>query len=378
MPDAGCFGTEVKMEKRQRDILPDVLKGFGIVLMVLGHCIQSGSGMAYLEGACYFEDRWYQFLYSFHMPLFMVISGWYAWGSVRRAESREARRAMIRRKCVYLITPNVAWKLIEFAYMSAAGIYLYSGFGVLCKDIFIGILTSNWFLWAILYSFLLVCLMHYKLGDSVWIYVLIFLAAFFTPDGMGLNAYKYMLPYYLIGFYGNMNRERLLSLKVCRKFYEKSRLMAFLAPVVSGVLFFALFSFFTEDSFIYLTGYKLIGKNYPVQLRIDLYRFFVGFAGIVFWALVWGLALRCRKESKVVRVFVWLGRRSLGIYLVSGMLIVHAMLPVTASFAPHYGINVLETVIMLALSAGLVEGLRRVKWLCRLVGEERSEGLYEK
>lgn len=366
------------MEKRQRDVLPDVLKGFGIVLMVFGHCIQSGSGMAYLENACYFEDRWYQFLYSFHMPLFMVISGWYAWGSVRRAKNAAARRTMIKRKCVYLITPNVAWKLIEFAYMSAAGIYVYGGFGLLCRDIFMGILTSNWFLWAILYSFLLVCLMHYKLRDSVWIYVLIFLAMFFTPDGMGLNAYKYMLPYYLIGFYGNKNRERLSALKVSRKFCENSRFMAFLAPVVSGVLFFALFSFFTEDSFIYLTGYKLIGKNYPVQTGIDLYRFLVGFAGIIFWFFVWKSVLRIRKDSAGVRVLAYLGRRSLGIYLVSGLLIAHGLLPVTASFTPHYGVNVLETAVMLAASAAIAEGLGRVKWLCRLVGEERSKSLYEK
>lgn len=365
------------MEKRQRDILPDVLKGFGIVLMVFGHCIQSGSGMAYLEGACYFEDKCYQFLYSFHMPLFMVISGWYAWNSVRRAENTVARWAMIQRKCVYLITPNVAWKLIEFAYMSAAGIYVYAGFGLLCKDIFMGILTSNWFLWAILYSFLLICLMHYKLRDSVWIYVVIFLAMFFTPDGMGLNAYKYMLPYYLIGFYGNKNRERLSAWKVGRKFCENSGFMAFFLPVVSGVLFLGLFSFFTEDSFIYLTGYKLIGKNYLVQMEIDFYRFLVGFAGIIFWFFVWRLVLQHWKESVGVGVLAYLGRRSLGIYLVSGLLIAHGLLPATASFTPHYGINVLETAVMLAASAAIVEGLRRVKWLCRLVGEERSKSLYE-
>lgn len=366
------------MEKRQRDVLPDVLKGFGIVLMVLGHCIQSGSGMAYLEGTCYFEDRWYQFLYSFHMPLFMVISGFYAWGSVRRAKSAEDRKAMIKRKCVYLITPNVGWKLIEFAYMCAAGIYPYAGIGLLCKDIFVGILVSNWFLWAILYCFLLVCLMHYRLGDSVWIYLLIFLATFFTPDGMGLNAYKYMLPYYLIGFYANKNRERLSASGICRKLSGKGFFMDCLAVVVSGVLFFGLFSFFTADSFIYLTGYKLIGKDYIAQLQIDFYRFFVGLCGIVFWTLAWKLLLGGCRESLPVRMLAYLGRRSLGIYIVSGILILHALLPATASFTPHYGVNLAETAVMLILSVAVVEGMRRVKWLCRLVGEERSRSLYEK
>lgn len=358
------------MEKRQRDVLPDVLKGFGIILVVLGHCIQTGSGIAYLQKAYYFDDRCYQFLYSFHMPLFMVISGWYAWGSVRRAESAEDRKAMIKRKCVLLITPCVAWRLIEFAYSFALGNYFYAGFGALCRDILVGILTSNWFLWAILYCFLLVCLMHYRLRDSVWIYLLIFLAAFFTPDGMGLNAYKYMLPYYLIGFYGSKNRERLLSLKVCRKFSEEGNYTDCLVFFVSGAVFLALFSCFTPDAFIYLTGYKLIGKNYAAQLGIDLYRFLVGFGGIVFWFIVWGLLLRRFRESRMVRLLAHLGRRSLGIYLVSGILIVYVLAPVTETFRPHYGINLIETAVMLILSAAVVEGMRRVKWLGRLVGEE--------
>ncbi|MDE6220607.1 MAG: acyltransferase family protein, partial [Lachnospiraceae bacterium] len=113
------------MEGRQRDVLPDVLKGFGIVMVVLGHCIQSGSGLAYLENACYFEDRWYQFIYSFHMPLFMIISGYYAWNSVQRAATPKDRKTMLRKKCIYLITPNVGWKVIEFVYLFSTYSYIY-------------------------------------------------------------------------------------------------------------------------------------------------------------------------------------------------------------------------------------------------------------
>ncbi|MDE7268501.1 MAG: acyltransferase family protein [Lachnospiraceae bacterium] len=360
------------MEERQRDVLPDVLKGFGIVLVVLGHCIQAGSGLAYLENACYFNDRWYQFIYSFHMPLFMVISGYYAWNSVQRAQTPVDRKNMIKKKCIYLIMPNIVWKLLEFVYMFAMGTYPYLGFSVLLKDVLVGILTNFWFLWAILYSFLLVCLMHYRLRDSIWIYILIFVAMFFTPDGMGLNAYKYMLPYYLIGFYANKNRERLSSTRFFREIFHGERLKVGLALLVSGLAFITLTSFFTADSFIYLTGYKLIGKNYIVQLQIDGYRFLVGFCGIVFWILAWRILLDlCGKWDCLVRLLAYLGQRGLGIYIISGYLVLHVVHPITVDWEPQYGVNLAETALVLLASVVIVEAMRRMKWLCLLVGEAK-------
>ena len=363
------------MEERQRDLLPDVLKGFGIIMVVLGHCIQSGSGAEYLGNTGYFEDRWYQFIYSFHMPLFMIISGYYAWNSVRRAVTAGERKTMIRKKCIYLITPNVAWKLIEFVYMFAINSYVYWGFRFFLKDLVLGMLTNFWFLWAILYSFLLVCLMHYRLRDSVWIYLLVFAAMFFTPDGMALNAYKYMLPYYLIGFYANKNKERMLSTKIYQEIFQKGRLRNGLAVLGSGIVFGALFSFFTADSFIYLTGYKLIGKNYVVQLQIDLYRFLVGFCGIVFWTLVWRMLLELHgKRGIVVRVLSYLGRRGLGIYIISGILVLNVVVPITEGWEPRYVVNLAETLLVLLASSGIVEVMRRIRGICRLVGEEHRYG----
>ncbi len=368
----------VGMEERRRDILPDVLKGFGAVLVVLGHCIQSGSGQTYLENARYFEDGLYQFIYSFHMPLFMIISGYYAWPGIQRAETPAERKKMIQKKCVYLITPIVAWKLIEFVYMFAMGTYIYQGVGVLLKDISVGILTNFWFLWAILYSFLLVCLMHYRLQDSAWLYALIFAATFFTPDGLGLNAYKYMLPYYLIGFYVNKNRERLLSKRLCREIFGSGGLRTGLAVLVSGIVFLTLVSFFTADSFIYLTGYKLIGKNYIVQLGIDIYRFLVGLCGIVFWFFVWRALLRlCGEQCRGVRLAAYLGRRGFGIYIISGILVPYVVSPISADWVPRYDVNLAETVMVLLASIVIVDTLRRMRLICRLVGEVRPEPLHK-
>ena len=345
-----------------RDVLSDVLKGFGAVLVVLGHCIQLSYG-----NNAFFEDRLYQFIYSFHMPLFMVISGYYAWNSVRRAATVQDRWRMIRRKCVYLAVPNVAWKLIDFVYWYAAGAYAGWAAGAVLKDILVGIMANFWFLWAVLYSFLLVCLMHYKLRDSVWIYSLVFIAMFFTPDGLALMACKYVLPYYLIGFYANKNKEQLQA-KVSAAGDGRGRRWAVFW--VSGLLFLILVSFYDTDSFIYLTGYKLIGKDYGTQLRIDLYRFFVGFCGIVFWGLFWSLLLNLRRQWRFgVRALAYMGSNGMGIYIVSSFTIRWIDFQAVGEGVPRYAVNLVETVFVVFCSIVIVEVLGRIKWIRMIVGK---------
>ena len=50
----------------------DVLKLFAIFLVVWGHCIQN------LHSGDFYSEPVYKIIYSFHMPLFMVISGFFS------------------------------------------------------------------------------------------------------------------------------------------------------------------------------------------------------------------------------------------------------------------------------------------------------------
>lgn len=358
----------IKRELRaERDVLPDVLKGFGILLVVLGHCIQGSYNGADLGSNAFFEDKLYQFIYSFHMPLFMVISGYYAWNSVNRPATPRDRMKMIIKKCIYLITPNVAWKLFDFLYWYATGDYIYRGAGVLMMDFLTGVLTNFWFLWAILYAFILVCLMHYLCKDSVWLYAVVFIAMFFTPDGLGLMACKYMLPYYLIGFYVNKNKEFLLRAVSVSGDAHRREWAAFL---VSGVLFLGLFSFYDVDSFVYLTGYKLIGKDYRVQLQIDLYRFLVGLCGIAFWSLFWKILLRlCRQWKSGIKLLAYIGRRGMGIYIVSGLPAQFLVFRLAEDGKPCYARNLAEMVFIVFWSLVIVEILSRIRGVRMIVGQ---------
>lgn len=65
----------VKIKARLLQI--DLLKLFAIALVIWGHCIQ------YFSYNFYSEEPVYRIIYSFHMPLFMMISGFFSVSSMK-------------------------------------------------------------------------------------------------------------------------------------------------------------------------------------------------------------------------------------------------------------------------------------------------------
>ena len=100
--------------KSERELIPDLLRGFAIILVVFGHCIQEGSGAAYRTEQLYFDDRLYQFIYSFHMPLFMMISGYLNWKGIEGARERASRISLVRRRAASLLIPVFAWTALDY------------------------------------------------------------------------------------------------------------------------------------------------------------------------------------------------------------------------------------------------------------------------
>ncbi len=346
--------------KEERERLPDILRGFAIILVVLGHCIQEGSGERFSAETLYFYDRLYQFIYSFHMPLFMMISGYLSWGSMRRADTDEKRIGLLKKRVATLLFPIFLWTAIDYVRVLITNyirgdeqpqaivfVYFYNAF------------NNLWFLWAVFWSFIIVYVMYYFFKNSVFMYVVVFVLLFFVPDGLGLGAYKYMLPYFVVSFYGH-------------KYIEEHRKQAdkFVKPwavVVAGVIFGVMFLFFDENALIYLTGYKLVGKDAPRQLLIDFYRMIIGFVGSGFFILLWGCISKYFKcDWKVLRA---LGTESMGIYILSGYLLVFVVQRLVITDNPSYLLNIAETVAVLVVSWGISRLLKKIRWLRLLVGK---------
>lgn len=345
-----------------REKLPDVLKGFGIILVVLGHCIQVGSGTAFNAESRYFSDKLYQFIYSFHMPLFMMVSGYLCWGSMKRAIDGRQRLALLKRRILALPVPIFVWTALEF--LIKAVINLSNGNVLSWKIIFdylYSVLNNFWFLWAVFWCFLIVFIMHFYFHDSIILYILGFLVLFFIPDGMALGAYKYMMPYFIAPFY-------------LHKYMEQKKVSLDNAPkirwiVLTGLVYIILFLFFDENSFIYLSGYKLIGKDIARQLKIDFYRMIVGFAGSAFFILLWQYIIAKLKNRCEFKVMSALGKDSMGIYILSTYILSYVVQNIYRMSQPNYLLNLVQAAVVLAVSLLLTELLGRIPFVRKLVGK---------
>lgn len=95
------------MTSKQRITYLDMAKGAGVVLMVTGHLIGS---LQTIDNKPYFSPL-YQWIASFHMPLFFVISGIVLW--ITREEERDMRQ-IVYRKAKGLLLPYASFSLIYF------------------------------------------------------------------------------------------------------------------------------------------------------------------------------------------------------------------------------------------------------------------------
>ena len=53
---------------KERNLYIDILKAITIIFVIVGHCIQYGSGLEYSYGS-FFNHPIFIIIYSFHMPL---------------------------------------------------------------------------------------------------------------------------------------------------------------------------------------------------------------------------------------------------------------------------------------------------------------------
>ena len=171
--------------QKQRMLWVDNLKFFLIYLVVLGHCIQ------YTDEA-YKENFMFYLIYSFHMPLFMLVSGFVSY-------RKEVSWGVIRRRFKQLMIPFLVYTVL-------ASIIKFD-ISVLFNTI-IRPESGLWFLWALLF---IVCFntfaskiaqslkLHQILIDAV-IFIGLFVAGYFWDIFCIATIAKFYI-YYTIGLY---------------------------------------------------------------------------------------------------------------------------------------------------------------------------------
>lgn len=152
-----------------------------------------------------------------------------------------------------------------------------------------------------------------------------------------------MYPYFLIGYFYNKYSENINE-----KFNHPLESLKLFGVVT--VAFAFLLCLFNNNSYIYTTGYTLLGKDIIPQLYIDAYRFLIGLLGSLFIIM---LLLKAYPylNSTIIKIFSIIGIHSLGIYMISGLIFQYLLPDLTSGIAGvNYLLVILESIVMLALS----------------------------
>ncbi len=201
---------------------------------------------------------------------------------------------------------------------------------------------------------LIVIIINKIFKDKTLIYVLIFAVSFLIPDGYNLYLYKFMFPYFIIGyFYKKYNCQEKLS-----KIYNSNYFIC-----TSGAIFFILLYYFERESYIYVSKHTILNKDIINQLSIDLYRYFIGFIGSIFTlSLLIKIYNFCDKKKlfNENNIILTIGKNTMGIYIISDIINQFVLNNITNSIArPNYFIIGIESVLVILVSMLFIKLIQR-------------------
>lgn len=277
------------MEK-QRLVWADVLKGILIILVVLGHAIQNTLG-----DKC-FDDHLWNIIYSFHMPAFIAVSGFFAYhnNQMKKVSVNSFVQSVFRR-FRQLVIPFVLWTIISLlidsnlSWSSFFRVLLYPDSGL-------------WFLWVLfVISFLFsTCIWLSGKNNEIYslvslgvILIIVMIVSDLRMFGFQFIAYYYL--FYLIGF-------------ALHK-YEHSIIISSKLVLVLLSLCWALMAWYWN---MHSLPSFMQGLPFPTTLAQYCYRFIT--AVIAVYVLFSVLPSLFKVVSRWNVPFVLLGVNSLGIY----------------------------------------------------------------
>lgn len=204
----------------------DTLKGLLIFLVCLGHGIQYNG---YINKTAFWNDPIFEGIYSFHMPLFMAISGFLAFNFTKKISLSSSIK-----KLSCLIVPILSWTSLYLIFLLVTNSNSMNLTKIISTYLF-----GLWYLWALAISYLYLILFTMRRYISLLILtaIILYLKSYYT-----LYMFIYTFPYFVIGLMCAKYKWHLLVHN------NYKTVVLFVIPITLLSMFF-----WNKETYIYVT-----------------------------------------------------------------------------------------------------------------------------
>lgn len=291
-------------ETDNRKYYLNVMKGIVILLILWSHCIQYCA----LGSFNLFDNVAIKVIYSFHLPLLMIICGYLFYDTLQKFDLKQL---VIHR------SKPLLWTIVfcgAFNYAITVSIsVLYHQHTI--KEFFVSNLLSQyqslWLLWSVLGASIGVALICKKV-QNIWIrlsLLALWSVVMFLFPGGSQNVYIY--PYFVIGFYfaryQNLINQRL----------------KWIVQAIASIGFVVMLFFFRTKHYIYTAGLYDSNLSILENIGVNLFRWVIGLFGCIAVLSLVEVIFRLiglkhsERRLPISFCFSELGKKSLQVYALS-------------------------------------------------------------
>lgn len=328
---------------KQRILYLDLTKAFAIFCVLLGHVIQlSSSNDPY-------HDSWlFQFIYAYHMPLFVMVSGFFLGKSLQ-----QPFKVFLQKRITQLILPIITFGSLFFVFHNTIYTALSGHAPITFNTCFFG--ANMWFL-RYLFAMLGIAYISKRLFRNTLIAALLPMVILFCFTKSGIFR---LYPYLWCGYFFATHSEKLLQ--HCKRNFA-----------ISTLIFAAGLCFWQGDydanlRFIFLKPHFYLDTEH---LGYVLIRLWVGLSGSFTFLFLFKLLSDQLPQNKLSTYVQRVGRHTLGIYCVQIYLLEFALDHFKVQFSQYDNtvFHIAFAMLLLIVFNAIVVGLEKNKWtaLCFL------------
>ena len=280
------------MKNNQKGRIPylDFLKFFAISSVLLGHSVEQTTGNDF------WDNPIWAFIYTYHMPLFMMLCGYFFKSSLKLSFTE-----MIGKKFIQLMIPAISAWVLMYLFVTLTK---YNPYPEIVDLSWMGFMNALWFLKSVFFCYL-IGWVFIKAFKNVWASaILSSVIALFTPL-CNIDSINFMLPMFWMG---HLFHQHQAWIDKHRKTLFASSLVAFIAmlPFWSGRLtvYMVPIQFFDWSTFAFDWN----------NLGITLYRMAIGMVGSMFFFLLAPWVYDRISDWRITPTLNQLGKCTLGLY----------------------------------------------------------------